>query len=442
MTIKPLAIAAAFAAGCAGGASPAPPPAPAPVRATKTPIAHVVFIVQENRSFNDLFMDYPGATTAEYGYDARGEKIRLRPANLGDLWDVDHSANAFFSACDGRGRLPGTDCKMDGWDDERTSAGAPRHAAYSYVPRNQTRPYWAMAREYVLADRTFASNLDASFAAHQYTVAAYASRAVNLPSRAWGCEGGAADTLPTLTARRGLGQRIRACFDNPTIADEADAAGLSWRFYAVANDGLGGIWSSFQADRKIFYGPDWTADVINPPSRFLGDIAAGQLANITWVTPTYQTSDHSGFWSTGGPAWVASIVDAIGTSRFWKSTAIFIVWDDWGGWFDPVPPVYEDYDGLGFRVPLIIVSPYAKRGYVTHVRYETASVLRFIEDNFGLPQLAQSDARANDPAVDAFDYHGKPRAFEKIEGARPRKYWQELDRASLRRSAIHIVGDD
>jgi phospholipase C len=83
--------------------------------------------------------------------------------------------------------------------------------------------------------------------------------------------------------------------------------------------------------------------------------------------------------------WVSSLVDAIGRSKFWKSTAIFIMWDDWGGWFDPVPPVYEDYDGLGFRVPLLIVSPYAKRHYVTHVQYETSSVPRYIEDNFGLP---------------------------------------------------------
>ena len=109
-----------------------------------------------------------------------------------------------------------------------------------------------------------------------------------------------------------------------------------------------------------------------------------------------------GMEAGGGPAWVASVVNAIGESPYWRSTAIFIMWDDWGGWFDPVAPVYEDYDGLGFRVPLIIVSPYAKKGYVTHVQYETASVLRFIEDNFGLGRLAASDARANDPAGDAF----------------------------------------
>jgi phospholipase C len=147
----------------------------------------------------------------------------------------------------------------------------------------------------------------------------------------------------------------------------------------------------------------------------------------------------------GGPAWVASVVNAIGKSKFWKTTAIFIIWDDWGGWFDPVQPVYEDYDGLGFRIPLLIVSPYAKKGSVTHVQYETSSVLRYVEDNFGLPQLSKSDARANDPAADpgAFDYGQPPRKFKKIAGSKPAAYWIRLERDSTRRAKpAGTIGDD
>jgi phospholipase C len=200
---------------------------------------------------------------------------------------------------------------------------------------------------------------------------------------------------------------------------------------------------AYQADRKIYNGPDWKADVVNPPSQFLTDVAGGKLANVTWIAPTLKTSDHAGVRANQGPAWVASIVDAIGKSPFWNSTAIFVFWDDWGGWFDPVQPVYEDYDGLGFRVPLMIVSPYAKQGYVTHVQYETSSVLRFIEGNFGLPQLAASDARANDPASDAFDYQQKPRKFKKIPGAMPLKYWVRLERyPPTRHQAAGIIGND
>ena len=188
---------------------------------------------------------------------------------------------------------------------------------------------------------------------------------------------------------------------------------MTWRFYAGAPDGDGGLWSSYQADRKIFRGPDWGADVVNPPSKFLTDIGNGELANITWITPTWEASDHPGLPGSNGPAWVASLVNSVGTSRFWNSTAIFVMWDDWGGWFDPVQPVYEDYDGLGFRVPMLMVSAYAKHGYVTHVQYETSSVLRFIEDNFGLPQLAASDARANDPGERRFRLPSNPSRLQK-----------------------------
>jgi phospholipase C len=166
-------------------------------------------------------------------------------------------------------------------------------------------------------------------------------------------------------------------------------------------------------------------------------VAHDKLASITWITPTWSTSDHPSQDATDGPKWIASIVNTVGNSKFWDSTAIFIMWDDWGGFFDPVKPVFEDYDGLGFRVPLLIVSPYAKQGSVTHVRYETASVLRFIEDNFGLPALAQRDAHANDPAADAaaFDYEQTPRKFKKIRGALPSSYWLSTQRARAQRTA-------
>ncbi len=449
MTVKHFALfpTVLLCVACSNGvASSIPSP---PFRAStveklrRSPIAHVVFLIQENRSFNNLFMGYPGATTATYGYDTGGRKIRLHAQRLGTSWDIDHSSRAFFAACDGSGALPGTDCKLDGWNNESAGQGHPVDFAYAYVPKHEIKPYWEIAEQYVLADRMFASDLDGSFVAHQYAVAAYASRAVDYPRSDWGCQGGPSDTIPTLTALRVDGPSIRACFENPTIADEADAAGVSWRFYAGKTNGDGGLWSSYQADRKIFRGPDWKANVIDPPSRFLTDIANGQLASITYVTPTFENSDHAGLFGVSGPAWIASAVNAVGTSKFWKSTAVFIMWDDWGGWFDPVQPVFEDYDGLGFRVPLLVVSPYAKQGYVTHVQYETSSVLRFMEDTFGLPQLAESDARANDPVSDAFDYHQKPRPFKRIAGALPTEHWTAQDRLSHARVLPkNSIGDD
>jgi phospholipase C len=438
-----LAVSGCSAGGSLGG-GPAAPAVRHAMRASTTPIQHVVFIIQENRSFNNLFMRYPGAKTRSYGFDTKGNKIVLHATDLATAWDIDHFSPAFFAACDGTGTLPGTGCKMDGWNDELHGFGAPQNFAYAYVPESEVDPYWKMAKQYVLADRMYSSNFDGSFISHQFAIAAYADKAADLPPTNWGCEGGKQDKIPTWTAQRTYGPSIVTCFDIPTIGSEADAAGLTWRFYAGSIHGDGGLWSSYQANKGVYNGPDWKADVVNPPSQFLKDIAAGTLANVTWITPTFENSDHPGLDASGGPAWVASLVNAVGQSQFWNSTAIFVMWDDWGGLFDPVKPVHADTYGLGFRVPLLMVSPYAKQGYVTHVQYETASVLKFIEDNFGLAPLAAADARANDPAGDAFDYSRQPRKFKKFGGSKPAAYWIRQDRGlpRWRGKPQSMIGDD
>jgi phospholipase C len=120
---------------------------------------------------------------------------------------------------------------------------------------------------------------------------------------------------------------------------------------------------------------------------------------------------------------VAALVNAVGKSKFWDSTAIFVQWDDWGGLYDHVPPPYKGFDSLGFRVPLIVISPYAKHNYVSHVQYETASVLRFAEDLWGFNQLADADKRATSPAGDCFDFSQAPRPFVKIKAPLPPRFF-------------------
>ncbi len=151
---------------------------------------------------------------------------------------------------------------------------------------------------------------------------------------------------------------------------------------------------------------------------------------MTWVTPTYANSDHGGSGSKTGPSWVASLVNAVGKSKYWKSSAIFIFWDDPGGWYDPEPPAYVDNDGLGFRLPLLIISPYAKQGLVSHVHYEHGSILKFVEDQFGLGRLAASDTRAKSPERDCFDFSRPPRKFVPIKAPYDENYFvqQPIDR--------------
>ena len=448
MKLRTIAVAAAalLVTACGGGSavSPAVPPQPPPSRAfpsrgvatgpSSGKIKHVVIIVQENRSFNNLFYGFPGARTVKYGYDSSNERIRLKPIGFDTHWDLGHSSAAYFDACDGTGSIPGTNCRMNGFDKEYAGCGPCPipHPQYAYVPQSETKPYFDIGKQYVLADEMFASNFDASsFISHQYIIAGQAESAVDFPWNAWGCPGGPSDDVETIGPQRQIpsGYEV-ACWDPNTLGDELDTAGLSWGFYTSQWDTSAGIWSAYQAIDHIYNGPDWSKDIITPQTKFFDDVSNGKLRAVNWVTPTWPNSDHAGSASNTGPSWVAQLVNAIGESKYWDSTAIFIFWDDYGGWYDPQAPKYVDYDGLGLRIPMLVVSAYAKAGHVSHVHYEHGSILKFVEDTFGLARLAASDKRAKSPARDAFDFSQAPRKFVPIQSPYDRAYFlhQPLDR--------------
>jgi phospholipase C len=321
--------------------------------------------------------------------------------------------------------------------------------AYAYVDRAQLLPYWSMARQYVLADHMFTTMYGQSFTAHLDLIAGTANIGKDLAEAdvpsvtpgqtgdwGWGC-----DAPPGTKTSVVNSHRIETLFGGPfpcfkqfnTMADTLDNARVSWKYYAPAIAGSGRneggvLWSAFQAIQNVCQpvdyvctGPDWKNKVISPPSTILTDPSKGQLASVSWVIPDYLDSDHAGNYSDTGPSWVADIVNAIGKSAYWKSTAIVIVWDDWGGWYDHAVPPQLDFVGLGERVPCIIVSPYARPNYVSHTQYEFGSILKFVEQAFGLPYLGKAgfgygytDRRAAS-LEDSFDFTQKPRAFVPIQ---------------------------
>jgi phospholipase C len=407
----------------------------------RSKIKHIVIVVQENRSFNDLFEDYPGATTASYGYDSNNNKIDLVPIPLETNWDLEHDSSGFFAACNGTGSIPGTNCKNNGFNNEWTGCygrSCPyAHPQYGFVPQTETKPYWDMAKQYVLADQMYASNFDASsFISHQYIISGQAEKAVNFPYSAWGCPGGSGDKISEVGPQRQIpnGNEV-VCWDPTTLGDELDNAGVSWAFYGVFYSNQPWLWIAYQAIKHIYRGPDWTKDIVSPPSQILNDVQNGNLRAVSWVTPTWTNSDHAGSGSNTGPSWITSLVNTIGQSKYWDSAAIFIFWDDYGGWYDPEPPAYVDYDGLGMRLPLLVISPYAKRGYVSHVHYEHGSLLKFVEDTFGLGRLTKSDSRAKSPAIDCFDFSRRPRAFHVIQAPYSKEY-------ILRQAPDYHIPDD
>jgi phospholipase C len=456
-----IAVAALLIAGCrgAGGASSSPVlPVTYLQRAqttiipdkTKHKIQHIVVLIQENRTVENLFYGYPGAMTVKDGYGSKGQKIQIKPVPLAENWDLEHNANSFFASCNGTGKIPGTKCRMNGFDKIiwycGHGGGEPKcpikYPPYGYVPHSEILPYFDMANQYVLAAQMYASDFElSSFTSHQYIIAAVnPNSSVGAPTKQWGCPGGPKDRIDKLLDNRAI--KVNAlipCWTPATLAQELDAKHISWAYYASPVSATGGkpcgkngpdhgqgrkgIWSAYQAIKYVCYGPDWDKHVIAPPSQFLRDVKGGNLRAVTWVTPRYSDSDHPGNGSDTGPSWVTSVVNAIGKSPFWSSTAIFIFWDDPGGWYDPAPPAYVDNDGLGFRLPMLIVSPYAKQGWVSQVHYEHGSILRFIEDRYGLKPLAASDTRATSPAKDCFDFSKPPRKFVPIKAKYPESFF-------------------
>jgi phospholipase C len=398
------------------------------------PIKHVVVVIQENRSFENIFAGFPNADAPLYGYNHNGRQVNLRQVKFANALDPAHGFVPAIADWDNG--------KMDGFDTQ--SPGKPTFP-YSYLERTSVEPYWTMAQTYVLADEMFPTEFGGSFAAHLNIVAgtdqlnSSQAEADNPNHAPWGCDAPAGTTSTIInTQRKKSNQGPFPCFTQfTTMADSLDNAGISWKYYApqtigcpVDCDSGGQLWSVFDAINNVRYGSDWTTKVINPETQILQDAANGNLASVSWVVPDWRNSDHAGSKSDTGPSWVASIVNAIGTSPYWKSTAVVVIWDDWGGWYDDSPPPQLDYEGLAIRVPCIIVSAYAKPAYVSHTQYEFGSILKYIEDTFNVPSLGHTDARAAS-LRDSFDYGQKPIAFKKITAKYPPSYFLH-EKPSLR----------
>jgi phospholipase C len=378
------------------------------------PIKHIVIIVQENRSFDNLFNGFPGADTVQAGNGPDGTQIPLVSRPLFSPVDLGHDHGAWTQSYDNGA--------MDGFG--KVSETVPKgqqfvpDLAYSYAQASDTAPLWSLASQYVLADRMFQSNSGPSNTAHQYLISGQSipfDDPQDDTNGAWGCDALASAYVDTLDASGNVVLYGFPCYDYQTLGDLADQAGISWRYYTVYKQFQ---WNAYDAIRHIRYGNDWTSNIFGG-SQYdpAADFASGNMAAITWVIPVGQDSDHAGGSADTGPAWVASLVNAIGQGPDWNSTAIFITWDDWGGWYDHVAPPQLDHWGLGFRVPLIVVSPYAKSGYVSHVQHEFGSILRFSEETFGLQSLGTTDIRADDLS-DCFDFSQSPRAYQAIYAKR------------------------
>ena len=381
-------------------------------------IGHVIIIIQENRTPDNLFQGLPGADIHNSGLNSKGQTVPLHAVKLEAHYDLVHSHPALVTEWDNG--------KMDGFDLEAVQ-GYCKYAnacAYGYVPKSETKPYLQMAEQYAFADKMFETNMGPSFPAHQYLISGTSTtkqdgtlKAADNPFTRTGHPiGGGCDSPPhaqvdTIDPSGYEGNPVYPCFERPTLGDLLDAKSVSWRYYQES--GGPGLWHPYDAIRHIRDGNDYLK-VVWPSDVVLSQIKSGQLPQVSWVAPSGANSDHAGTRSNGGPAWVSSIVNAVGQSQYWNDCAIFVVWDDPGGWYDHVAPqTFNSYE-LGFRVPLIVISPYAKSGYVSHTQYEFGSILKFVEDAFQTGSLKTTDQRANS-LNDTFNFNQQPRRFVRIQ---------------------------
>jgi phospholipase C len=436
---------------------------------------HVIVIVQENRTPDNLFQGLcvppygsgnacsTNPTAAQYDIqtsnwlDKTSATGVTQPSTvkLANKYDLSHAHSAFTLMCDSDSTTGA--CKMDGAGSIPCSGTCPSKSQFRYVSNaaRTLNPYLDLATQYGWANYMFQTNQGPSFPAHQFlfggtsapsaaddAAGIFASENMSGTATIAGCTAEAGTTVQLIDpAGENKDNTTYPCFEHQTMADIIPPF-LTWRYYTPS---AGSIWTAPNAISHICQssgpggkctGPDWSNNVDLTPADVLKDIDNCNLRSVSWVVPTGANSDHADVNDGGGPSWVAAVVNAIGTSSgcdndsgYWQNTAIFITWDDWGGWYDHESPTIlaqpeGDYQ-YGFRVPLVVVSAYTAAGYINNERHDFGSILRFIEHNFGVPEgeLNFADARAQNDLSGFFDLSLAPRAFRKINAPKSASFF-------------------
>jgi phospholipase C len=403
----------------------------------KNPIKHVIFLVKENHTFDNYFGKYPGADGAtrgktlqcDNGY-APGQTVKLQPAPYEYPHDLGHAFAPGLTAIDG-GAMDGFNCVTYG--DDLTG--------YTQFDRKSLPAYWALADRFVLADHFFTSMYGPTFPEHLYTVAAQSygivdnKTTIDTPGNY--CDDPSEHTrrfpIEDLTTRdtktimdleeHFLDNAVNpykiyaywvdtpTCINIKVLPDQLEKAGVSWKYYAMPNQWM----NALQAIKHVRLGPMW--DNVQDPSTILRDLQDNQLPAVSWlIPPEGNPNEHPGGGVNicVGENWTVQYLNAVFHSREWKSTAVVIVWDDFGGFYDHVVPPHYDVMGLGPRTPALIISPYTVAGdnpdggSIDSTVYEFSSVLRFIEDLHDLQPMTDRDAQAS-PLAGAFDFTQPPR---------------------------------
>ena len=362
-------------------------------------IQHIVFLIKENRTFDHYFGTYPGADGATSGQTSSGKTIPLSHASDKVPWDIGHSwRDALIAINNG---------KMNKFDLVENGDLEGYKLAYTQLHESDIPNYFSYARNFVLADRMFSSMAGPSFPNHLFTVAAEDDGILDNPHPNhynWGCD---SDDDQSVPVQKPAGRLTTEppCVDFQTLADSLEAAHIGWKYYAPPKGHYGYQWSTLDAIKHIRESPLWREHVVND-DQFVSDALQGKLPAVSWLV-TGDDSEHPPLSTCSGENWTVRQLNAVMNGPDWNSTVVFVTWDDFGGFYDHVPPPDIGNSSLGPRVPLLIISPYARKNFVSHTQYEFSSFLKFAEVRFRLPALNDRDSKAGD-MLDSFDFSGEP----------------------------------
>lgn len=373
----------------------------------QSPIQHIVFLVKENHTFDNYFGLFPGANGTTVGFaKIKGVKTQIplntakdSPNNYGHTWNTAHTAY--------------DNGQMDAFNLAAPKCNTAPYLCYAEQTQAGIPNYWSYAQHFVLNDNTFSSLAGPSFPNHQYTIAAGSGpdlqhSAINNPTlKPWGCTSSLSNTVQLLN-----GSTVYPCFTYSNLADEMTTAGVTWKYYAPPPSNVGFIWNALNASQQDYQLPQANAS----PTQFLTDAANNSLPNFSWLIAPDAQDEHPPNSTCAGENWTVQYLNALMASPAWSSTVVFLTWDDYGGFYDHVAPQNVDALGLGFRVPMLIISPFAyaannpSNPHIGHDPLEFSSVLRFAEKVFNLPSLGRRDASAGDPMteIDTSVVHNAP----------------------------------
>ncbi|MGH2740710.1 MAG: alkaline phosphatase family protein [Actinomycetota bacterium] len=369
---------------------------------TQWPIKRVVYLMLENRSFDNIFGRFPGANGATVGV-REGQEVPLIRCPEWLPGDMPHDTFSYYVQLN--------DGKQDGFAHGKYGP----FYAYSQFEEQQIPNYYHWGKNYVLCDNFFQSAIGPSHPNHLFFIAGTSGGAIDNPEnirvraypdgrqvKSWGIDADGEAVYVFVRDERGNLTKHSTAFDVPTYGEELSRAKVDWAYYAAEPHQPGYIWSAYSAIPNVFLSDLWDQH-IRPVDDLLADIQANELPSVTWITPRFQLSDHPPFSTCHAHDWVTDIVNSIMRSAMWDSVAIFITWDEWGGFYDHVPPPSPDPVGFGFRVPMLVVSPYARHGYIDDALGEFSSPLKFIADNWDLPYLTDR-VRATHNFEHVFDF--------------------------------------